>query len=196
MANSRKVLRVAQVGGLLAIIAFCVVCFRLGYFSNPAKLQTIILRAGLWAPLLFILLQIVQVIFPVIPGGLSTVAAVAMFGVGWGFVYNYIGIGIGSMLSFMLARHYGRRFIALIFPEKTMAKYQHYLDGGKKFDRLFTVAILMPVAPDDLLCMLAGLTKMSFKKFATIIVLCKPWTILAYSVGLDTIFNLIAQYLH
>jgi uncharacterized membrane protein YdjX (TVP38/TMEM64 family) len=96
----------------------------------------------------------------------------------------------------MLARHYGRRFIALIFPEKTMAKYQHYLDGGKKFDRLFTVAILMPVAPDDLLCMLAGLTKMSFKKFATIIVLCKPWTILAYSVGLDTIFNLIAQYLH
>jgi uncharacterized membrane protein YdjX (TVP38/TMEM64 family) len=195
MTNSRKVLRLIQLSGLVAIILFGITCYRLGYLTDPASLQATILQAGVWAPLLFILLQIIQVIFSVIPGGLSTVAAIAMFGAKWGFVYNYIGISIGSIASFLLVRRFGRGFISLLVPERTMAKYQHYLNGGKNFDRVFAIAILMPVAPDDLLCMFAGLTKMSVKKFVLIIVFGKPWTILAYSLGLNTAFKFIAPYL-
>ena len=38
--------------------------------------------------------------------------------------------------------------------------------------------------PDDILCMIAGLTKMSYKKFMMIILLCKPFGLLLYSQGL------------
>jgi len=195
MTNSRKVLRLLQFIGLITFIIFSITCYRLGYFSNPTLLQANIMHAGIWAPLLFILLQIVQVTFPVIPGGLSTVAAIAMFGAKWGFIYNYLGISIGSITSFFLVRLFGKRLISFFVSKKTMLKYQHYLNGGNKFDRLFAVAILMPVAPDDLLCMFAGLTKISVKKFVTIIILCKPWTILVYSLGINTVFKFIASYL-
>ncbi|WP_225353487.1 VTT domain-containing protein [Lacticaseibacillus thailandensis] len=56
------------------------------------------------------------------------------------------------------------------------------------------MAILLPVAPDDFLCMLAGLTKMSLRKFVWIIVLCKPWTILAYSMGMNKLIMLMIQH--
>lgn len=53
----------------------------------------------------------------------------------------------------------------------------------------------MPVAPDDFLCMLAGLTKMTYKKFITIIVLGKPASLLVYSLGLTTAFEAIMKTL-
>ena len=53
----------------------------------------------------------------------------------------------------------------------------------KKFDVVFTAAILLPCAPDDVLCMLAGLTDMSWRKFLTILFLGRPVTIVVYSLG-------------
>ena len=57
-------------------------------------------------------------------------------------------------------------------------------DKGKKFDKFFALAIFFPCAPDDVLCMIAGLTKMSWKKFSAIILLGKPASIAAYSMAL------------
>ena len=53
--------------------------------------------------------------------------------------------------------------------------------GGKKRKRslikAFAAAIFFPVAPDDLLCYLAGLTEMRLGKFVLIILLGKPLSI-------------------
>jgi len=51
----------------------------------------------------------------------------------------------------------------------------------------------MPVAHDDFLCYLAGITKMSLKKFTLILVVCKPATILAYSLSLSYITSLVIK---
>ena len=53
-----------------------------------------------------------------------------------------------------------------------------------RFDKLFTLAILFPVAPDDALCLMASLTNMSFKKYSAIIFLAKPASIFLYSLAL------------
>ncbi|WP_461215970.1 TVP38/TMEM64 family protein [Lacticaseibacillus sp. GG6-2] len=193
MVMSRRTLRIMQLVALLAIVILAIGWYRSGSVTSFQQLQALIQAAGVWAPLAFIGLQIIQVVFPIVPGGLSTVAAVAIFGPLQGFIYNYIGISVGSVAAFLLVRRFGRRFIDGLISEKQQAKYQRYLDGGKTFDRLFTIAILLPVAPDDLLCMLAGLTKMPLKKFIAIIVLCKPWTILAYSLGMNSVFQLIGS---
>ena len=80
--------------------------------------------------------------------------------------------------------------------EKTFHKYSGWLDNQKRFDRLFALAIFLPVAPDDALCMLAGLTEISLKKFSWIILLCKPATILVYSMSLVYGANWLANILH
>ncbi|KRK33196.1 TVP38/TMEM64 family protein [Loigolactobacillus bifermentans] len=195
MVVSTKKHQWLQLIALLTVIGAGILSYHLGLLSSVAQLQAFIRQAGLLGPMLFILLQVVQVIFPIIPGGLTTIAAVTIFGAKLGFLYNYVGISLGSVAAFLLVRHFGPRFLRGFVPEKTFNKYQHYLNGGKKFDRFFALAILLPVAPDDILCMLAGLTKMSLKKFSAIIILCKPWTILAYSLGMSTLLQVTLQHL-
>ena len=53
------------------MILICVYFFSQGYFTNPQLLQSALSKAGILAPLLFIFLQIIQVIIPIIPGGAS-----------------------------------------------------------------------------------------------------------------------------
>ena len=39
----------------------------------------------------------IQVIYPIVPGGMTSVIGYLAFGPIWGFVYNFTGIFIGSL---------------------------------------------------------------------------------------------------
>ena len=54
---------------------------------------------------------------------------------------------------------------------------------GTGLTPLLHLAIFFPVAPDDFLCYLAGLTRMSLKKFSAIIFLGKPASIAPVQSG-------------
>ena len=118
-----------------------------------------------------------------------------VFGPVYGFLYNYIGIVIGSTINFLLAKQYGKPFILKIVSIDTYEKYVSWTEKGMKFDILFTLAILFPGAPDDLLCLIAGLTPMSLKKFILILLLPKPFSLAIYSIGLTVILNWITTIL-
>ncbi len=135
-------------------------------------------------PIIFILIQILQVVIPIIPGGISTAAGVLIFGPYAGFIYNYVGICIGSIIIFLLGRRYGKPFILSMISDKTYNKYIGWLDNQNRFEKLFALAIFLPVAPDDALCLMAGLTNISVKKFTWIILLAKPLSIFLYSMAL------------
>ncbi len=153
-------------------------------FSDMESLKQFIAEGGIWGPLIFVLIQIIQVVIPIIPGGVSCAAGVVLFGPWAGLLYNYVGIVIGSFINFYLARKYGTTLVKSFVSESTYDKYSNWLDKGKKFDKFFALAIFFPVAPDDFLCMLAGLTKMSLKRFSAIILLGKPASIAMYSLTL------------
>lgn len=155
-------------------------------FASPEALQQYLIQFGMMAPLIFMVIQITQVVFPIIPGGLTCVAGVLCFGPVWGFVYNYVSIGVGSCINFLLIRKFGKPLLIRLSSPRLYQKYVGWLDKGERFERMFAIAIFLPVAPDDFLCMLAGLTKMTFKKFVMIIAVCKPCSIFLYSVGLST----------
>ena len=110
-------------------------------------------------------------------------------------LYNYIGICIGSICIFLLVRKYGHRIILKLCKKKDYDKYLKYTYDQNKFDTFFMLAIFLPCAPDDLLCMLAGLTHMSLKKFVWIILLGKPLSLMAYSYGLTQLFQIIERWL-
>ena len=41
------------------------------------------------------------------------------------------------------------------------------------------MAFLFPFFPDDVLCLLAGLTKISFRRFLLLVAVARPWGLLA-----------------
>lgn len=195
MTDTKRIFQVTTILGTLFLIGLILYFLSQGYFTDSTKLQALLNQTGIFAPLLFILLQIFQVIIPIIPGGASSALGIVAFGPIWGFVYNYAGLVIGSILAFLLVKRYGKTFILKVCDQKTYDKYIGWLDKGKKFDRFFAAAIFFPCAPDDILCMIAGLTSMTLKKFSMIIILGKPLALIAYSYGLSEILKIIDRFI-
>ena len=65
-----------------------------------------------------------------------------------------------------------------------MTSILHGLTKERNLISFLHLRFFSRVAPDDVLCMIAGLTKMSWKKFSAIILLGKPASIAAYSMAL------------
>ncbi|MDD3304043.1 MAG: TVP38/TMEM64 family protein [Clostridia bacterium] len=183
--NSLKiVMQISTVIGTILLCVFLYYAINSQIFTSQEKLSEFLKMIGVWGPVLFLVIQIIQVIIPIIPGGVSCAVGVLVFGPFWGFIYNYISIVLGSILVFMISKKYGMPLIKKMFKQKTIDKYIGWLDKGTKFEKFFAIAILLPISPDDFLCYLAGITKMTIKKFVAILVICKPITILAYSMSL------------
>ncbi|RXW34871.1 TVP38/TMEM64 family protein [Enterococcus faecium] len=184
IAASRKLINFISIIGLGLSIALTIYFINLGVFKDLNALRGLVGDSIILGPIIFVFIQILQVVIPIIPGGISTAAGVLIFGPYAGFIYNYIGICIGSIIIFLLGRRYGKPFILSIISDKTYNKYIGWLDNQNRFEKLFALAIFLPVAPDDALCLMAGLTNMSVKRYTLIILIAKPLSIFLYSMAL------------
>lgn len=184
IAASRKLINFISIIGLGLSIALTIYFINLGVFKDLNALRGLVGDSIILGPVIFIFIQILQVVIPIIPGGISTAAGVLVFGPYAGFIYNYVGICIGSIIIFLLGRRYGKPFILSMISDKTYNKYIGWLDNQNRFEKLFALAIFLPVAPDDALCLMAGLTNISVKRYTLIILIAKPLSIFLYSMAL------------
>ena len=180
-SKSKLILNILTIIGIVAVIFFIYFAVKERWFLDNEILLTKIKSFGLLAPLCFILIQIVQVVLPVIPGGASCLVGVMAFGAVGGFIYNYVGLVLGSICSFLLSRKFGMSIINKLFKEKDIKKALDKINNSK-YDLIFFLIILLPGLPDDLFCYISGITKMSLKKFTLIILICKPLTLLVYNI--------------
>lgn len=180
--NAKRAIYAATIVGIVIIVAFAIYGFASGIFLDKKALEAFIQKTGAIGPLVFIFIQIIQVVFPLIPGGASCLVGVLLFGPWWGFVCNYVGICVGSIINFFLGRFYGKPFIRSVTKPQTYEKYIGKIDKGRRFEIFFFLAILLPGFPDDLICMLAGLTKMTVKRYIALLLIGKPFAIALYGV--------------
>ena len=181
-----KYIRIIPIIGLLFFLVLIIYAYQHGIFRSTTSLQRFIQQFGEYAVVIFILLQIIQVIIPILPGGISSVAGLLMFGNGWGLLYSCIGLIIGEAIGFLLVRYYGVSFVQLILSPKKYQKFDQLLtQKTKDIKKVLCLTMLIPFAPDDLVCLVAGLTKISFKEYIQIVLLLKPW-----SVGADSLIML------
>ncbi|HJA91884.1 MAG TPA: TVP38/TMEM64 family protein [Candidatus Eisenbergiella merdipullorum] len=178
--------------GLLACAVFFVYGMKKGLFVSEEAMAQFLSGLGIWGPLVFVAIQVVQVVIPIMPGGISCLVGVLLFGPLWGFIYNYVGICAGSVLAFQIARKFGMPAVERAAGSQKIGRYLKWMDNGV-FDRLFAAAIFFPASPDDLLCFIAGVTRMRFRKFFLIILLGKPLSIALYSLGLAAVFGQILK---
>jgi uncharacterized membrane protein YdjX (TVP38/TMEM64 family) len=191
MSLVKKTSCVISAIGLIICIVFSVYAINNNLFTSINALQEYLAGFGALSSLVFIGFQAIQVVMPILPGGLGCLAGVLLFGPWFGFLYNYIGICIGSLAAFAIARIFGKPIVHALFNEKIITKYDAWTNKEIHFAKWFAIAIFFPVAPDDFLCYLAGTTKLSWKKFTAIILLGKPFSITLYSLGLNVILDSI-----
>ena len=177
-----KKIRIIVIVCFLAILVFLMKDLFSQKFTSVEDLQNYIKGFGIAAPLVLTLFQAFQVVVPVLPGYLGCAAGAIAFGPFVGFLCNYIGISLGSIIAFFLARKSGIDIVLTMFSEKQYIKWSDKIEKSKSYDKFLFVATLLPLFPDDFLCYFSGLIKMSSKKFIWIIILGKPWCILAYSI--------------
>lgn len=151
-------------------------------FSAVSDLQDYMKGFGIAAPLILVLFQAFQVVVPVLPGYLGCAAGAVAFGSMTGFWCNYIGISAGSIAAYYLARRYGVDIVLAMFSQKQYERWRGRVEKSRSYEWFLFIATLLPLFPDDFLCYLSGLLKMNSRKFIWIIILGKPWCILAYSI--------------
>ena len=107
-----------------------------------------------------------------------------------GLLYSCIGLIIGEAIGFLLVRYYGVSFVQLILSPKKYQKFDQLLtQKTKDIKKVLCLTMLIPFAPDDLVCLVAGLTKISFKEYIQIVLLLKPWSVGAYSLIMLYLFQ-------
>lgn len=187
----KNALQVASFTGFVLCVLTALWGWKTGVLTSEERLQALVASCGAAGALLFTAFQAVQVVVPILPGGLGCLAGVLLFGPVRGFVYNYAGICLGSLIAFAVARSCGKPLLNLLFSERTIRRYSCWAEEKDRFARLFALAIFLPVAPDDFLCYLAGTTDMSWRRYTAIILLGKPFAIALYSLGLTLVWRAI-----
>ncbi|MCM1404423.1 MAG: TVP38/TMEM64 family protein [Prevotella sp.] len=156
------------IGGL-SILHWC------GLFddlSSLEQLKTLIRATGGWAYLVYVVLQFLNVVLLPLPGFLFMLAGIALFGAWETFWLTLFTTWVGVVICFWFGRTFGSRAVVWCVGAETLARYQKLL--GAKGNLLFFIMQILPFFPDDMLCMIAGLTKMKFSFFVLTMAITKP----------------------
>ncbi len=134
--------------------------------ENREEIRQFIISKGIWGPVAFISLQILQVIVSPIPGEATGFIGGFIFGKWWGLVYSTIGLGIGSLLAFSISRQFRRVVQPWLQKSELYWKFEKLLERQGLFVCFFMY--VFPGFPKDFLCYLLGLSRMPWQVFVVI----------------------------
>ncbi len=165
----------AVAGGII-VAAFIVYCIWLVYTDAPAYrflvrlyvdkkfLKATLKQWGVLAPILFMLLQALQVIISPIPGDATGFLGGYLFGEWLGLFYSTIGLTVGSVISFWIGRWLGEQYVRNLVSKETWAKLGFIVEAEGAI--LCFIIYLIPGLPKDIVCYLFGISPMPLWVFA------------------------------
>ena len=134
----------------------------IGKFSNVAELKVILSSAGFWSYAVFAVMQFLQVSIIPMPASVSTIVGVICFGPWIAFGISLVAILLGSIVAYIFGRVFGSKLIYWIVGKERGEEFCKLLLRGKW---AFFVMMLLPLFPDDILCIVAGACGMNFRFF-------------------------------
>ncbi len=133
---------------LLAFIILAIYFIRFtpvkGYLTAEA-LGKFLDSAGIWAPIVFILVYAGGICL-FVPGTLLTGLGAAIFGAYWGFLYVWIGAMLGASGAFFIGRELGRDFAASLVGDR-LKKYDEGIERNGFATVLYLRLVYFPFTP-------------------------------------------------
>jgi len=130
---------------------------------DGASLRLWFRELGAWGPFTVIASMIVAILISPIPSAPIALAAGAIYGHFWGTLYVLTGAEIGALAAFGISRYLGHDLLQKWFGERlgsSLAGSQNFLMASVFASRL------MPFISFDIVSYAAGLTPLSFWRFA------------------------------
>ncbi len=148
----------------LGIRYFLPMCRMLGTEQGREELAQFIEQAGIFAPLVFVLLMALQIVIAVIPGGPLEITAGVLFGGWFGTFLTVTGAFLGTLLVYTLVKKFGRPLVNLFVTEEKIKSYA-VLEDEDKLEFWVFILFLIPGIPKDLLTYIVPLTKIQGRQF-------------------------------
>ncbi len=150
--------------GLVVLLAYLILRWTGAWekVNSMEKIRALVESGGVFSSLIFLIFQILQTTVLQIPAIFVTIAGALIFGPWEAFFISYLGVMIGSIIMFIVGRKAGRPFLYWLVGKETGENWIKKLSNGKY---LFFLMMIFPMFPDDILCVVAGITKMSFPFF-------------------------------
>jgi uncharacterized membrane protein YdjX (TVP38/TMEM64 family) len=161
--NNNLVYRVILLVFLVGLCLFFFIHFDLYLFFKDKEQIIGFIKTSRFDELVFIALQIFQVVVAVIPGEISGFIGGYLYGPFWGTLYSTIGLTIGSWLAFMLARFLGEPLLEKAVRKDVFEKFDHFMEHKGLF--VSFMLFLIPGFPKDYLCYIMGVSRIPTSTF-------------------------------
>jgi len=176
---------------VLSILIIAAVTYFIGkpllaFMSEPEAFRAWVESKGIWGVIIFMFLNIVQVLLAIIPGGPFEVGAGYAFGVIPGTILCDIAMSIGGVINFLFVKKFGMKFIEL-FTTKEKIESVRFLKANKKSEMLLFLFFLLPGTPKDLMCYVVGLSNIKLSTWIIINVVGRFPAILLSAMGGDAL---------
>jgi uncharacterized membrane protein YdjX (TVP38/TMEM64 family) len=155
-------------------------------------IQTLLDQYSALGPLPGILLPLLEAFLPFLPLIVFVVANSNAYGIGFGFLYSWIGVSVGSVLVFFIARQIGMKYGERIRRKHPkMESFFSWIER-KGFSPIFILSCF-PFTPSVIINVSAGLSKIPFHTFIIATILGKAVMIFILSFLGHDIRALIEQ---
>lgn len=149
---------IASVAVLIGLVLLVVLFWQplIELASDGDKLKALVKAHGMLGPLIFIGVQLLQVLIAPIPGQVVSLLSGALFGPWLGTLYSMLGMALGFTLIFILAKNLGRPFVERFVHQKYLDKFDYVTKTNGPV--ILFLIFLMPFFPDDIISLIAGLS--------------------------------------
>lgn len=155
-------------GALAVVVAGLFLASRL---IGIDRVRATIEAAGVYAPLLYIVVKASTYVIAPISGGPIQVASGALFGLWGGTVYSLIGDVIGGSANYWIGRRLGPRIVTMLTGTKGMQRVDAF---GRQLLGWQTLALarVFLSAVYDYVSYAAGLAAVNFKQYVIVTIIC------------------------
>ncbi len=167
---------------LISVITYFIL--RAFGIADINKLRELIINSQQYGILTFLLIEILMFVLfcfvPVLNSALVVLGCI-LFGAKTAFLISWSASIISSIILFFLGDKCGEKIACKLIGKDELEHAQDMIDSKSKL--LLPIVFLIPIFPDDAMCIVAGMTKMKFSFFIIVTIIFR---------GLD---NLIVCFL-
>lgn len=171
----KKWLKLLFVISIFAIISL-ILYFVLKQFgmTNINNLKSLVERSNQYGIIIFFLIEVLLFVcfsfVPMIDSALALLGAI-IFGPFVNFFVSTLAEIVACSIMFFLGDKCGEKLAVKMIGKKELAHAQDLVDGKSKL--FLPVCFLVPIFPEEALSLVAGMTKMKYWYFLSVVTICK-----------------------
>ena len=156
------------------------------FAQEPERFRNWVDQQGLWGPLLFMGMIVLQIVVAIIPGEPLEIVAGYAFGALEGTLWCLLGAFAVRLAVFLLVRRFGTRAIEVFFPLDKLQSLR-FLHNERRLTFWVFFLFFLPGTPKDLLCYIVGITKLPLRSWLVISAVAPIPSIITSTIGGDAL---------